>query len=337
MGRTELADPALAATQRPGTGRAVARFDFRRTDLFGRDAVRGLTAAHELFTRRVASGLGSALRALVRLDAIGVDQVPYDAYIRSMPTPNVLSLVSVPPLPGSVVLELGSQLALAMVDRMLGGRASQASMPGPVRRPTDLETALLTDLVRHVSSALADTLAVVPGCEPALEGIEYNPQLVQVAAPSDMVVVLSYRLVVSQGVDVEGLLSMCYPAATITALLDHLHVQRHGGADADSGPRRNEGVAEQLADVPVTLTVGVGESSVGAADLAALREGDVLRLDQRVGAPVRASVAGAPVLEGHIGRRGRRLAFQVGRWVPSTPPRPPDPQPHPAVPDRSST
>lgn len=337
MGRTELAEPVLPATRQPGTGRTVARFDFRRTDLFGRDAVRGLTAAHELFTRRIASGLGSALRALVRLDPIGVDQVSYDAYIRSMPTPNVLSLVSIPPLPGSVVLELNTQLALAMVDRVLGGRTAQAGLPAPVRRPTDLETALLTDLVQHVSSALADTLAVVPGCEPALDGIEYNPQLVQVAAPSDMVVVLSYRLVVSQGVDVEGLLSMCYPAATITALLDHLHAQRHGGADAEAGPGRNDSVAEQLVDVPVTLTVGVGESSVGAADLATLREGDVLRLDQRLGEPVLASIAGAPVLEGHIGRRGRRLAFQVGRWVPSAAPHATGHEPHPTVSDRSST
>lgn len=313
MVTTELAGAVASAAQAPDAGRTVSRFDFRRTDLFGREAVRALEAAHELFTRRAASELGSVLRGLVRLESIGVDQVSYDAYLRSMPNPNVLAIASLAPLPGKALLELNPQLALAIVDRMLGGQTPMASLPAQARRPTELETALLTDLAHHVVAALGDTVSVIPGCQPALESIEYNPQLVQVAAPSDQVLVLSYRLVVSQGVQAEGLVTMCYPAAMVSALLEHLRLRPVGfGEDR---PARNEVVAERLADVDVTLTVELSESQVSAADLATLAVGDVLRLDHRAGHPVYGSVAGAAVVEGHLGRRGRRLAFQVARWL----------------------
>ncbi|MGM0817936.1 MAG: FliM/FliN family flagellar motor switch protein, partial [Actinomycetota bacterium] len=42
-----------------------------------------------------------------------------------------------------------------------------------------------------------------------------------------------------------------------------------------------------------------------------LAVGDVLRLDHRVGQTVEGVVGDAVVLEGHPGRRGRRLALQV--------------------------
>jgi flagellar motor switch protein FliM len=293
----------------------TTKYDFRRTEAFNRDAVRSLQAAHELFTRRVASAWGSSLRALVQLDPIGVDQVPYDAYIRSMPNPNVLAVLGVPPLPGSVVCELNPQLAVALVDRLLGGRATLGGEPVEPRRPTDLETALLSDLIGQLAAALTETLAAVPGCKAVVEGVEYNPQLVQVVPPSDTVLVLSYRLGVSQGINAEGLLTVCYPASTVMPLVDRLQQQRTGTSGSAARPDRGEVVARQLAGVALPVTITFNPSRVAAADLASLAEGDVLRLDQRVGDPVLATVAGHAVLEGHLGRRGRRLAFQVARWV----------------------
>lgn len=328
MSTVELApqgQPAPHRPDRPRGGGGGVPYDFRRTDLFNRDAVRSLQAAHELFTRRMVSAWGSALRALVQVEAIGVDQVPYDAYIRSMPNPNVLTVLSVPPLPGGIVCEINPQLALALIDRMLGGHAVLGRGAERPRRPTDLETALLRDLVGQLAAALTETLAVVPDAEAVVDGIEYNPQLVQVVAPSDMVLVLSYRLAVSQGIDVEGLLTVCYPGPTVIPLLDRLQQQRRGPAGDEHQPLRNELVAAQLADVSVPVTVAFAPSRVAASDLASLREGDVLRLEARPRDPVLATAGGRTILEGHLGRRGRRLAFQVARWAAAQGPTDDDP------------
>ncbi len=291
----------------------MSRVDFRRPSGFTRDAVRNLAAVHELLTRRVATGWGAQLRAVVQLEEVGIDQVTYQEYLASMPTPNTLALVELPPLPAPVIVELNTQLSLTLVDRLLGGRGTNVVQLSTVRRLTDVETALLSHLMTHVTGGLAEALAPAIAEPPRLLGIEYNPQLVQVAAPSDRVVLLTYRLGITQGLTAEGLLTVCYPSATATPVLEAVGGQPHQGDRSDdiaSAP--DTSLVARLEDVPVDLRVGLAPSRVGAADLEALRVGDVLRLDHRVGQPIIVSAGGTPVAHGHVGRHGARLAVQLG-------------------------
>lgn len=324
MSVTELAAKADRPAAVPTDGRGHARFDFREQHRLARDTVRSLEVAHELFARRISSGWGSALRALVQVEPLSVDQVSYDAYIRSMPSPHVVTAVAVPGLPGHAVIELNADLALAFVGRLLGGRVAIDAGAGEVRRPTELEAVLLADLLDHAGAALDETLAPVTTGPAQLLGVEYNPQLVQVAAPSDEVVVLSFLLSLSQGVEAEGLLTVCYPLAFLTPVLDHLTAQVSAEAappEADAAAR--QAVTDRLEDAPVTVRVRLAESRLPARALAALQVGDVIRLDHRIGQPARGEVGGIAVFDGHIGRRGQRLAVQVAQWV--APPPPPAP------------
>jgi flagellar motor switch protein FliM len=298
-----------------GPARAAHGFDFRRPSKFSREHVRGLEVSHQVFARRVASGLGSALHALVQVEAVGIDQMTYDEYIRSLPNPDVLAVVALPPLPGAAVIECSAQLALQLVDRMLGGRG----LPVPLRRPTELESYLVGDLMGHTVSALSETLESLD-TQPELSTLDYNPHLVQVAAPSDMVLLLSFRVSVSPGAQCEGLLTLCYPASTLQPVLDRLSTRMWAGnaEDADTDHNARAIMTQRLRDVPVELAVRLADSRVAARDLRALAVGDVLRLDHRIGQTVRGCAADTDVMTGHVGRRGRRLAFQVEHWL--TPP-----------------
>lgn len=308
---TGLGDEAVSPQAEARSG-DYAVFDWRRPSKFNREHVRAFATAHEVFARRMASGLGGALRALVQLELVSVDQVSYDDYLRSLPNPNVTAIVSMPPLPGAALLELNVQFALQLVDRMLGGRG----LPVDLRRPTDLETPLVRDLLSHGVTAVTDTIGPLLDGPAELTALEFNPQLVQVTAPSDMALLLSYRLTVSQGEPSQGLLTLCYPSVTLSAVLEG--VASSSAATEQTGGELPAGVnrlASYLGDLDVTLSVRLQDSLVAAGDLARLQVGDVLRLDHRVEQPVHACVGASRVLEGHIGRRGRRLGLQVGRWL----------------------
>jgi flagellar motor switch protein FliM len=290
---------------------AVQPYDFRRPDRFDQAAVRSLEAAHEIFTRRVASAWGAALRGVVTLELAAVDQVTYDDYVRSLPTPALIAVLTLEPLPGPVIVDCTIELALQLLDRMLG---AGGSVPDAVtaRRPTDLESAVLDDLVRRMLPGLEETLAAFLPVTGGLAGIEYNPQLVQAAAPSDTVLLLTFLVRATQGFAAEGMLTVCYPAGVATALVDRITSLLRAdapGAEVDAVWRG--ALAAALEDVPVELSVSLDETPVPARDLAALQVGDVLRLDHRIDRPVRGLVEGREVVRGHLGRRGRRLGLQV--------------------------
>lgn len=319
--------PSVAAAPdgRPG----AATYDFRRPTTFAREHVRSLAVAHEVFVRRFASGLNSALRTVVQMEPLSVEQMSYDDYIRSMPNPTVLATIGLAPLPAAAVLEMNVQLALVLVDRMLGG---QGKPVGP-RRPTEVETHLLQELVANGLGAFAETLKPLVDVTPQVGDVDYNPQLVQVVAPSEVVLLLTYRVTIAQGTRSEGLLTICYPYSTLgpalAQLSNNLWLDQSltASSPADTAPLRHE-----LPTVPVQLTVQADPISVPARDLAALQPGDVLRLEHPVDRPLRAVVGGHDVLLGDLGRRGRRLAFQVTGWR-ATPAAADPPPLAPTVPD----
>lgn len=311
MSRSDRSAPGRAPTGLLGTQPAtdVAAFDWRRPSKFGRDHVRALENAHDVFARRVSSSLGSTLRALVQVESVGIDQLTYDDYVRSLPNPNVLAVLGLPPLAGPAVLEMNVGFALQLVDRMLGGRG----LPVDLRRPTDLELPLIRDLVMVGVRALGEALGPILDVTPELGLLETNPQMVQVTAPSDMVLLLSFRLTIAQGELTEGLLTLAYPSSTLVPALDRL--TSAGGLAGEVAAARDAAALRRMtstiSEVTVELSARLEESAVRAADLLSLNVGDVLRLDHRVGQPAVLHVGGARVFEGHVGRRGRRLGIQI--------------------------
>jgi flagellar motor switch protein FliM len=310
----QLADDVLRRRGGAGIdGVPMELYDFRRPERFDGQAVRSLDAAHELFTRRVSSGLGAMLRTVVQVEPLTVDQISYDDYLRAMPSPTLVVSVGLAPLPSPVLLEINLELALALLDRLLGGGMSGGGDDHPaVRRPTDLEAALLTDLVAVVLPAFEETLSSFLPVTAEVLGVEYNPQLVQIASPSESVLLFTFGMKVSQGMAAEGLLTVCYPAGAVAPLLEHVSSQLHAANVPDSVDERwTAALTESLSDVDVELRVTLDDSPVPARDLAALQVGDVLRLDHRIDRPVRGRVGDLDILLGHPGRRGRRLAVHV--------------------------
>lgn len=316
MSTTGLSGERLLGDVDEGDQRAPEHYDFRRPSKFGREHVRSLEVAHEVFTRRFSSGVGAAMRAMLQLEPLSVDQVSYDDYIRSMPNPSVLTVVALPPLPGAAIVEINVQLALVLVDRLLGGKG----LPVEVRRPTELETYLLRELMGNALDAFRETMEPLLEVSPEIASLEFNPQLVQVAAPSDMVLLLSYRATIAQGRRAEGLLTICYPFPTLAPAMNRLvtHLWEEPALSLDgSDPYR--AMRENLSDVQTELSIRLRDSEITTGEVLSLQPGDVLRLDHPAGALVRGVVDGDDVLAGHLGRRGRKLAMQVAGWVTQPP------------------
>lgn len=288
-----------------------SQFDFRRPSKFAREHMRSLESAHEVFIRRFTSLYTQALRTVVTLELISSDQITYEDYTRSIPNPSVLTSFTVAPLPGTVVIEMSTQMALTLIDRILGGIGT----PVPMRRPTDLERDLVLFLMEHTARALTDALAPLEEIKTVITGVEFNPQFVQAVAPSEMVLMLTFNLGLQGTQRTEGMLTICYPFSTLAPAMGRLeshawHAQQSGRDDSEA-EEDEEAFAPALFDVNVPLSVQLSPTEVPAADIACLLPGHVIRLAHRVDDPAIAVVGGSQVLSARIGRSGKRLAVQV--------------------------
>jgi flagellar motor switch protein FliM len=274
-----------------------------------RDHIRRLELTHETFQRAMGAQLSTLLRTMARVELLAIDQVTYDEYIRSMPNPTVVGMISLEPLPGEAMLEMSTSTALTLVDRLLGG----IGKPGVMRRPTELESRLIQDLMREAQGALRETFEPLLDVEPRFEAIEFNPNFVQATNPSEMVVVMSYSLSIVEGARSEGLLTLCYPFSMLMPAwelapdLDERPPALGPGAP-DSHLKRH------LPDISMPMAIRLRETAVSAAEIAQLQPGDVLRFDHKVDEGVLGVVAGLELVEGRIGRKGKNMALQVTNW-----------------------
>jgi flagellar motor switch protein FliM len=290
--------------------RRLRPFDFRNPSKMARDHVRRMELTHETFQRALGAKLSSVLRTMVRLELLAIDQVTYDEYVRAMPNPTVITAISMNPLPDQALIEMSTSTALTLVDRLLGG----IGKPGLNRRPTELEAALIADLMRTAESAMQETFEPLLAIEPQVTSVEFNPNFVHGANPSEMVMVMSFSLSVVQGLRSEGLVTICYPFSMLEPLWEMMPSSEEQRPALGAGDTTPPQILGALSEIAVPIAVRLRESGIGAGELASLQVGDVVRLDHKVNEAVVASVAGRKLLEGRIGRKGKNVALEISNW-----------------------
>jgi flagellar motor switch protein FliM len=292
-----------AATRRRTRTRA---FDFRRPNKLSRDHLRNLQIIHETFSGQFSTLLSSSLRSVCAMSVSSIEELTYDEYVRDMPIPTHLSVLSLDPLPGVGIYQLPIDAAMVIVDLLLGGQGNSPDIQRPL---TDIETSLIRSVTDRALNELAYAFESVAEIQPAVVGVESNPQFAQLAAPSDMVIVINLTLQIGEVCETN--LSLCYPYSTLKPiLLEMVTANTAAGGDPDVIAAR-EKVASRLADVDVELSVTFEPVTVRSRDILMLRPGDVLTLGHPAEESLNAVVDGVPLFAVRPALKGKRLAAQV--------------------------
>jgi flagellar motor switch protein FliM len=287
-------------------------YDFRRPNKFTREHVRALQIASETFARQFTTVLSTTLRAVSHVHAKGIHQLTYDEYIRDIPNPTHLAILSLPPLSGAAIFHLPLPVVMTAVDRLLGGPGTTATR---LHRPlTEIEQSLMRDLLGRVLRELAYAFESLTTLEPTVIHQESNPQFAQIGSPSDMVIVFVYDLRIG-GQDGEA--TLCIPFAALQPVLDEVtgNSLLTGRVEADADSVRNA-LAGRMGAAPVTVSVNFQPVVLPLSDIVDLQPGDVLPLDHRVDAPLEVSVGGVARFAARPGRRGKRLACVITSVAP---------------------
>ncbi|HEY7068451.1 MAG TPA: flagellar motor switch protein FliM [Chloroflexota bacterium] len=303
----EADEPATAsATNHGGPSRPVKVYDFRRPDKFSKEHLRALRIIHESFARGLSSALASYLRSTIQMRLTMVEQATYDEYIRSLPTPTVMYVVSPQPLPGNAVIEMNLPVARAILDRLLGGsgvpRGASAEM-------TEIEMALLRTVGGLLVRNLRDAWSSVAETDPVLQEPALSPEFVQVTLPTETTVMLVFEITVFQ---TTGTLSLCIPHPVLQPVMENLTSQVwSAGQQPTTAEQPSLNRPERLNPVALPITVELGSVGLSVRDLLALTEGQVIKLDTPSSGNLAVRVGQHVKFNGRPGLAGKNLAVQI--------------------------
>mgnify|MGYP004480964283 CR=1 FL=1 len=253
-------------------------YNFRRPDKFAKDTLRALQDIHREFSKQISMLLTGYLRMKVNVDVVSVDQLTYDEFVNSMPPSMSVGIFEFNPLPGQILFGITYEVLSCIVDRMLGGKGDANSQ---YKELTDVETSLTKKIIDIIVKTLNDSWTSIVPVEYAIVGLENGFQSVQVAAPGEIVALLTFEIQVNE--KTFGLASLCFPYPVLETVLGHLstqHIFQTKGLVASNDERLK--MISKINTSNVDLRVQFGQCSITLDDFLQLSEGDIIKLDNKV-------------------------------------------------------
>jgi len=311
-----LVEAARSGTLRDGDSaagrrsRRPRRVDFTRPTKFTSDQQRRVHRALDAFCRASGTRLSAELRTQVELEVIDLDQLAWSMAHGGLPRDAMGAAITASGLVGGsggrttgrLLLALEQGFVLTALERLLGGADRS---PAPSRRLGEIDWALSSLLVELLLSQLRPLWLDLCGQELALDRLEPTAESSHLASVSEptLAVTIEARMLKRSAT-----LVLLVPFLAVAAVAEALGGGEHGAVYDESGQSDTD-AAVRTVDVVVRAEVARVRMTIG--DVAALRPGDVVRLDAPVDGGVRLCADQTPVFRGRPGRLAARRAIQV--------------------------
>ena len=231
--------------------RKIKIYDFKRPDKFSREQIRTVSMLHETFARLTANSLSVQLRSMVHVNVASVDQLTYEEFIRSIPTPTTLAVINMDPLQDNAILEIDPDVTFFIIDRLCGGPGDGIKFRHEL---TDIEQSIMERVIVRLLGNLREAWTQIIDLRPRLCQIDTNPQFAQIVPPTDMTVLITMEVKAS---DAEGMINFCIPYITVEPIIGKLSTQLWFSIyESNYTPFRNDTLVNRE-DIPVKLTAEI--------------------------------------------------------------------------------
>ncbi len=260
-----------------GEEKQVKNYDFSRPTKFSKEHLRTLEIIFEHYGRLISTNLPAYLRKNVQVTVATSETVSFSEFTNALSNPVILGIINFSPLNGVILLDLATNLAYAMLDRMLGG------MGVPLEKNRDfseIELSIIQKVLVTMTQLLREPWKNVVDISPILSRVETNSQFAQVIAPNDMIAIVTLNVKIGE---VEGFVNFCLPFFTLEDVMDRLNTKYWFASMQENHDEHYEEYIESLirkVDIPIKAVLGKSRISVG--DFMNLQVGDCIRLDSKV-------------------------------------------------------
>lgn len=291
----------------------ISNYDFRRPNRISKNQVRTLQTVHESFAEVFGYYLVSKLQTVVSITVTSVDQLFYSEFILSVSNPSCLYVFDIEGTDGSGIFEISPQLALTVVEKLLGGSGESQSK---ARTITPIEQSVIRNVVEHALSDMRNAWRSIADLKFKFQRLEMEADFVQIAPSSEIVVVVSFD--VNIGVHT-FLMNLCFPTFALEEILARLNRQQVTTTSVSQSPKRvrenMQVLNQQISTTFLPIIAELGKTSLSVRELMDLKEGDVIKMDKRVTDEIEVSIAGRRKLAARPGSVEGKKAVRVTRFL----------------------
>lgn len=264
-----------------------------------------LELINERLSQQLRTVLIQYLRPEVEVTPPAIIQlIKYCELMQQLAMPSHLTLVSLKPLQGTMLLAVDAQLVSWIVEGRFGGNG-RFSVTISNREFSRFEQKSTRRVVQTVIEQFAIAWQPIAALEPKIVGHETNLQIGGLANSDAHIIVSPFDVRVGPG---GGKLTICIPYVTLEPLHDRL-VGDSAKGPIDHDPRWRESLTFGVGRATVPLNVELAKIDLTVGDLLRLRPGSIFDIDKPE--TVTVDLNGVPLFRGRSGKHGRKIGVRI--------------------------
>lgn len=283
----------------------VKSHDFHRPNKFSREQLRTLDLLHNSYSRILSNFLSAYLRESIRVRLTTIEQLTYEDFVRSIPSPTLLTVFSLEPLKRTAILETSMHYVFPILDLMLGGKPN---LPDKFRDLTEIELSLLRKIHTKVLEQYSFAWSDIAEIGTSIEVMETNPKFSQTITPNETVAVITFDTFIGP---IKGLINLCIPFIALDPVMPKLTAHYWLSEFSGSDEKEAHHVEQTVSKVKLDVSVVVGEMNISVRDFLELGEGDVIQLNRSINEDMDLYVDNLLRFKVKPGVTGSKLAAQV--------------------------
>ncbi|GBD88084.1 flagellar motor switch protein FliM [bacterium BMS3Abin03] len=288
-------------------------YDFRLPNRISKNQLKVLHSIHDSVCDTFGSFLVSKLQTMLSVKVTAVDQIYYSEYVLAVPNPACLYTFKLKDTDIKGILELNVELALNLVERLLGGVGNGKKESKVI---TPIEQKVLEDVVIHLMDDLKNAWQTIDDFEFVIDHFEADIDFAQITAQSESILLISFDVSIGEQ---SYPMNICFATYAFDTILSKLSVQKLSSIRPANygGLSSRELLTLHLQEALLPVVVELGRSRITVKELMELNEGDVIKLQTKIIDEQLVKVTNENFFYGRVGILNDHKAIKITRKIKS--------------------
>ena len=281
-------------------------YNFRRPPLIHRDRQATLEAVYGRFALSLQALLSSRLRTPCDVVVSSVEQATFAEFTFSLANPCAAFVFDLGEGDhGSGVIDLGTDLAYYLVDRLFGGPGESTDIQRPT---TPLERLVVKGVTEKMLTLLSETWADYLSIQPKEILFESTPEAMQAVNRDDNVLVTNLEV---RAGGFFGWVSLCIPLLALEDFLQEKSTRAIYAVKQQTDHHESQANEAVLRAATLPLAVRLPPFTLRAREVSALGPGSTIHTSHPLNDPVEGLVSGQRRFLGSVGQVRRHIGLQI--------------------------
>jgi len=284
----------------------VKTYDFKTANRFTKDQIRAISVVFKNFGHLLSNYLMGTLRATCDSEVLSIEEISFNEFNNSVPSPVILAIINTEPFTGSIIMEMTKEISYSIISRVLGG-TKEINAEG--RQFTEIELAIMERVLWQSLKNLDEAWNKIMEVSSTLEKIETSMQFAQIVDLNEPVLMVTLNITIGSE---SGLIGFCLPHQALEPFLKKLNTRHmyQGSINKRIEPD-TANIINSIRRTDIVVSAVFNPTEATVRDITSLAVGDVIQLQHKVDEPVIVKYQHVPKFRASLGKYRNSLALKI--------------------------